>query len=93
MEAVKDHEIRPGDYDIFAGLDVDKTSISATFVDTEGLIKSMRIPHSCENLVSYTERRFPGKRIAFAYEAGPTGYELYDKLAALDHRCLVVCPL
>lgn len=92
MEAVIDHEIRPRDYDVFAGLDVDKTSIAVTFMDMDGIIKSMRIPYSHENLVSYTDRHFPDKRIAFAYEAGPTGFGLYDQLNALNHRCLVVAP-
>lgn len=90
--AIKDLEIRPGDFDVFAGLDVDKTSISATFADMEGLIKSMRIPNSCENLVGYTNRHFSDKKIVFAYEAGPTGFGLYDQLAALCHHCLVVAP-
>ncbi len=92
MDEVRDHGIRPGDFDVFAGLDVDKTSISVTFVDKEGLVKSMRIPYSCENLLNYTNRHFYGKRVVFAYEAGPTGYGLYDQLAAFDQRCLVVAP-
>jgi len=89
MNAKWTHSIRPSDYDIFGGLDVDKTSIAVTFVNPEGFIKSMRIPYNCENLVSYCARHFPGKRIAFAYEAGPTGYGLYDQLTTLGYRCLI----
>lgn len=92
MHTATDHEIRPGDYDVFAGLDVDKSSIAVTFLDMEGLIKSMRIPYSCDNLASYADRHFRGRRIAFAYEAGPTGFGLYDQLLARKHRCLVVAP-
>ena len=38
----------PRDYDVFAGLDVDKKSISVTFSDHQGLIKSVRMPYSVE---------------------------------------------
>lgn len=78
------------DYDVFGGLDVDKTSISVTFVDHEGLVKSMRIPYSGENLIDYTKKHFQGKRVTFAYEAGPTGYGLHDYLTTLGYSCLVV---
>src|SRR5438309_3194601 len=33
----------PRDYDVFAGLDVDKRSISVTFTDHQGLLKSLMI--------------------------------------------------
>lgn len=37
-------------------------------------------------------RRFPDKRIAFVYEAGPTGFGLYDDLVGQNYVCLVVAP-
>ena len=40
------------DYDVFAGLDVDKKSISVTFTDHQGLLKSMRMPYSIDHLVN-----------------------------------------
>lgn len=82
----------PRNYDVFAGLDVDKTSIVATFADHEGMIKSMRIPYDADNLLNYVANRFEGKRVAFAYEAGPTGYGLHDRLTAVGYSCLVVAP-
>jgi hypothetical protein len=72
----------PRDYDIFAGLDVDKRSISVTFADHQGLLKSLRMPYSVEHLVSHVRKHFPNQKVAFAYEAGPTGYGLYDGLEA-----------
>lgn len=87
-----DNGLIPNKYDVFGGLDVDKTSISVTFVDHEELVKSMRIPYSAENLISYVDKRFSGKKIAFAYEAGPTGYGLYDRLQALGYSCIVASP-
>lgn len=82
----------PRDYDVFAGLDVDKTSIAASFADHEGTTKSMRIPYDADNLVNYVSKKFKGKRVAFAYEAGPTGYGLHDRLMAEGYPCLVVAP-
>src|SRR5438132_12412999 len=32
------------------------------------------------------------QRVAFAYEAGPTGYGLYDGLVAQEFRCLIASP-
>jgi transposase len=31
-------------------------------------------------------------RLAFCYEAGPTGYGLYRQIASLGHECIVVAP-
>jgi transposase len=82
----------PKDYDIFGGLDVDKRSISATFADHQVLLKSLRMPYSVEHLVNHVRKHFPGQRVAFAYEAGPTGYGLYDGLVAQAYRCLIASP-
>jgi transposase len=82
----------PRDYDIFAGLDVDKRSISVTFANHEGLVKSLRMPYSVEHLVNHVRKHFPDQKVAFAYEAGPTGYGLYDGLEAQAYRCLIASP-
>jgi len=82
----------PRDYDVFAGLDVDKRSISVTFTDHQGLSRSMRIPYSVEHLLNYVGKHFAGQKVAFAYEAGPTGYGLYDGLVAQGAPCLVASP-
>lgn len=82
----------PRDYEIFAGLDVDKGSIAVTFTDHGTLVRSLRIPATAEHLLNYTRKHFAGRQLAFAYEAGPTGFGLYDELAAEGHRCLVVAP-
>src|SRR5882762_10142162 len=82
----------PRDYEIFAGLDVDKQSIAVTFADHEKLVRSLRLPYSSEQLVSYVRKHFPQQRVAFVYEAGPTGFGLYDDLTAAGYRCLVVAP-
>jgi transposase len=82
----------PGDYDIFAGLDVDKRSIAMTFSDHKTLLKSLRLPYSSGQLLNYVRKHFPQQRVAFVYEAGPTGFGLYDDLTGAGHPCLVVAP-
>ena len=80
------------DYDVFAGLDVDKKSISVTFTDHQGMLKSMRMPYSVDHLVNHVRKHYGDKKVAFAYEAGPTGYGLYDGLVAQQYPCLIASP-
>ena len=82
----------PRDYDVFAGLDVDKKSISVTFTNQQGFIRSLRVPYSAEHLVNHVRKHFPDQKVAFAYEAGPTGYGLYDGIVAQDYPCLIASP-
>src|SRR5437879_6096379 len=82
----------PRDYQVFAGLDVDKHSIVVTFCNHEGLVQSLRLPYSAAQLLNYVRKRFPEQRLAFVYEAGPTGFGLYDELVANHHTCMVVAP-
>src|SRR5437773_2495842 len=84
--------IIPAHFDIFAGLDVDKKSMATTFTDHGTLFKSLRLPYSSTQLLNYVAKHFPGKRIAFVYEAGPTGFGLHDDLVAQNRTCLVVAP-
>lgn len=84
--------IVPLEFDIFIGLDVDKKSISATVLNHKQKLCSLKMPNIGEMMINYTKKHFPGKRVAFAYEVGPTGYGLYDKLTAAEYTCLVVSP-
>jgi transposase len=82
----------PRDYDVFAGLDVDKKSISVTFTDHQGFLKSLNLPYKVDHLVNYVRKHYSDKKVAFAYEAGPTGYGLYDGLEAQAYPCLIASP-
>ncbi len=82
----------PRDYDVFAGLDVDHHSIAATFTDHDRLLQSLQLSYSAAQLLNYVQKHFPQQRLAFVYEAGPTGFGLYDELVAAGHPCLVVAP-
>jgi transposase len=89
---MRDKTFIPQDYDVFAGLDVDKRSISATFSDHQGSQKSVRMPYSAEHLLNHVRKHFGDQKVAFAYEAGPTGYGLYDGLVAQGYPCLIAAP-
>src|SRR5688572_24187246 len=80
----------PRDHDIFGGLDVDKKSMAVR--DHGTMRKSLKLPNSASQLLNYTRKHFPGQRVAFVYEAGPTGFGLYDELTAANYPCLVVSP-
>ena len=82
----------PRDYDVFSGLDVSKKSMSVTFTNHQGFIRSLNMPHKAEPLLNYVRKHFPDQKIAFVYEAGPTGYGLYDGLAAQAYSCLIAAP-
>jgi transposase len=82
----------PRDYDVFSGLDVDKRSISVTFTDHDRFLKSLRMPYSAEHLLNHVRKHFPNKKVAFVYEAGPTGYGLYDGIVAQGYPCLIAAP-
>jgi transposase len=80
------------DYDIFIGVDVDKKKMAITCTDHGTLQRSLSMSHNASQLLNYTRKHFPGQRVAFVYEAGPTGFGLYDELTAAQHPCLVVSP-
>jgi len=73
-------------------LDVDRKSISVTFTSHQGFIRSLRMPYRVEHLVHYVRKHFAEQRVAFAYEAGPTGYGVYDGLVAHAYPCLIAAP-
>src|SRR5882762_9115091 len=82
----------PRHYDVFAGLDVDKKSLAVIFTDHRQLMQSLRLPYSAAQLLRYVRKHFAEQRVAFVYEAGPTGFGLHDELVAGGYPCLVVAP-
>src|SRR5258707_14613650 len=90
--SVQSQEFVARDYEVLAGLDVDKHSIAVTFCNHEMLLRSLRLPYSAAQLLNYVRKHFPERRLAFVYEAEPTGFGLYDELVAAGHPCLVVAP-
>jgi len=83
---------QPGAFDVFIGMDTSKKSIAMTFTDDAGEIKNIKMAYNPQAVVSFVQRHYTGKRVAFAYEAGPTGYGLYDELTKNGFHCMVVSP-
>jgi len=92
MERQSSWEIYPLDYEVFIGLDVDKKSMAVTSFNHKEQLNSVKMPNNAEKLINYTRKRYAGKKVAFAYEVGPTGYGLYDELNKSGYECLVVNP-
>ena len=82
----------PGNYDVFIGIDVDKRSFAFTVQDHDIMSRSKKIPASPEQLYNYIRNNFNDKRVLCAYEAGPTGYNLYDYLTQKEQPCVMVSP-
>jgi hypothetical protein len=74
-------------YDVFAGLDVDKKSMAVIFTDHQQLMQSLRLPYSAARLLSYVRKHFAERRVAFVVEAGPTGFGFCDELVRRTVRC------
>ena len=80
-------------YDMFVGIDVDKSSFSVSYAEQDGPgFKSLKMPADPGGLKRYFDKRFHDKKILFAYEAGPTGYGLYDYLTSQRLSCIMVHP-
>ena len=82
----------PGEYDVFIGIDVDKRSFAFTAQDNNIMSRSKKIPSSPEQMYNYIHNNFSDKRVLCAYEAGPTGYGLYDYLIKKEQPCVMVSP-
>lgn len=79
-------------FDLLYSMDVDGRSIQLVVLDKESLFQKRTLPYDPTNVLTYVRRRFPGKRGLFLYEAGPTGYGLYDYLTEQGEQCAVAVP-
>lgn len=78
--------------DLSIGLDVDSRSMSVSVHDGCTVVRSLTMPYDAVNLLSLVGKDYAKQRVSFVYEAGPTGFGLYDSLAGAGYRCLVVSP-
>ena len=84
------------DSEAYVGLDTSKLKISVAVAAAgrDGEVRFLgeidSTPEAVERLVRKLAKRH--RRLAFAYEAGPTGYGLQRQIAALGHACAVVAP-
>ena len=49
----------PKDYHVFSALDVSKKSMSVTFTNHQGFIRSLNMPHKTEPSLHYVRKHFP----------------------------------
>ena len=83
----------PQNYSTFVGIDVDKNSYAITIKDSIGLSVSKKMPANPEHLHNHIKKQYGDRDVIFAYEAGPTGFGLFDYLKAQGQTCMVVSPL
>jgi len=81
------------DYNIFAGIDVDTKSFVVSFKDHHNMILTIKMPSEPKALYNYIKNRFSNKKVLCVYEAGPTGYHLYDYMKKKNQDCLIVPPI
>lgn len=84
--------IKPSEYDVFIGVDVDHKSFASTYVGDDNVQGHLKMPARAESLHRYFQKRFPGKRLLYTYEAGPTGYGLHDYLVQQGQNCMMIHP-
>lgn len=86
-----------GDYsEVFVAFDTSKLRNAVAIADG-GRSGEVRFVGEIENNAAATAKLVKklaasSKRLAFCYEAGPTGYGLYRQIKSLGHECLVVAP-
>jgi transposase len=85
-----------GDGEVYVGLDVSKLKVSVALAEAgrDGEVRFLgeveNTPEAIGRLVAKLAKRH--RRLAFCYEAGPTGYGLQRQVSALGHDCAVVAP-
>lgn len=84
--------IQPQDYDVCIAVDTSKKSYVVTHMNRQRYHRSLKIPANPEGLLHYVQKRFPDQRPFFVYEAGPTGYGLFDTLTERGLGCILVHP-
>src|SRR4051794_3469066 len=83
-----------GDGEVYVGLDVSKLKVSVALAEAgrDGEVRFLgeveNTPEGIGRLVAKLAKRH--RRLAFCYEAGPTGYGLHRQVTALGHDCAVV---
>jgi transposase len=80
------------DYDVYLGIDVDKKSFAVTVTNRFNVLARQKMASDATQLEKYIQNHHAGQRVLCAYEAGPTGYSLYDHLRSKNYPCFVISP-
>ena len=82
----------PTKFERFIGIDVSKDSFCFTVFSHEQKLATKTIPSDPMNLINYINNHHKDQSVICAYEAGPTGFGLYDALTTTNIPYLVVAP-
>ena len=77
-------------YDVYIGNDVDKRSFSLNIRERYHQIMTKTIPANPEQLYNFIKHHFSDRRVVIGYEAGPTGFSLYDYLLSRNMPCVMI---
>lgn len=77
---------------IYVGLEDSKKSWKLCIRSLGKVVKEASIPADYSNLRAYFHRHFPECAISVIYEAGFSGFNLYDQIGADGWRCIVTPP-
>jgi len=80
----------PATFDTYIGNDVDKRSYCLTVRDHHKVIMTKTIPADPKNLYNFIKHNFGDSKVVVGYEAGPTGFGLYDYLTGRNQSCVVI---
>jgi transposase len=80
----------PADFDTYIGNDVDKKSYCLAIRDRNKVTMTKTIPADPENLYNFIRHNFSDSRVVVGYEAGPTGFGLYDYMTGRNQSCVVI---
>jgi len=85
------HTLVENGEEVFVGLDVHKKSWSVTALTASAELLCCSIPGDFDTLAKLLDR-FQGGKITVVYEAGFSGFWLYDRLTEKNIKCVVTPP-
>jgi transposase len=87
---VRDHS------EVFVAFDTSKLRNAVAIADAgrDGEVRYLGEIDNTPAATAQLVKKLAGKygRLAFCYEAGPTGYGLYRQITSLGHGCIVAAP-
>ncbi|NIP18476.1 MAG: IS110 family transposase [Xanthomonadales bacterium] len=77
----------------WVGLDVHAETLAVAVAEPAGEVRSLGVmPNRPESIRKLVKKLGPPAQLRVCYEAGPTGYVVYEQLTALGVACEVVAP-